>query len=259
MLTILSPSKALDISNTGFVETSLPRMLDETTALAKIMRKMSAKKMGVLMSMSADLTKLNKERFMQFSDDHAGDHAAENSKQAILAFKGGAYLGLDAESMTATELAWSQNHVRILSGLYGVLRPTDLMQPYRLEMGTSLATKRGKTLYAWWGDKITDLLNADLHEQGSNILFNLASQEYFKSIKQAKLNAEVYSANFFELRKGEYKFISFTAKKARGQMTRYIIDNHIDEPSEVRDFKVDGFRYVKKLSGEHEFIFVKKG
>jgi cytoplasmic iron level regulating protein YaaA (DUF328/UPF0246 family) len=255
MLTLLAPSKSLDYTPSEFEATSLPRMLDDTYALAKIMRKMSAKKMGALMSMSADLTKLNKERFIQFSEEFT----PENSKQAMLAFKGGVYLGLDAETFNPADLDWAQLHVRILSGLYGVLRPIDLMQAYRLEMGTSLPTRRGKSLYAWWGEKITEMLNADLTKQGSDIIFNLASQEYFKSVKTTKLNARVFSANFFELRNGEYKFISFTAKKARGLLCRYIIDNRIEDPSDVKSFKVDGFKYLKKLSSDQEFIFVKKG
>ncbi|RLD22299.1 MAG: peroxide stress protein YaaA [Bacteroidetes bacterium] len=255
MLTLLAPSKSLDFSKTDIKEASLPRLLDDTMPLVKIMQKMSAKKLGALMSMSDVLTKLNKERYMEFSNAHTEG----NSKQAILSFKGGVYLGLDAETMSVADLLWAQNHVRILSGLYGVLRPTDLMQPYRLEMGTGLTTKSGKSLYAWWGEKITDLLNEDLSKHSLGIVFNLASQEYSKSVKMAKLEAEVYSANFFERRNGEYKFISFTAKKARGLLCRYIIDNRIDKPEDVKDFTIDGFKYLKKLSSEREFIFVKKG
>ena len=255
MLTLLAPSKSLDFSKTDIKETSLPRLLDDTNSLVQIMRKMSAAKLRKLMSMSEDLAKLNKERFMQFSNDHTG----ENSKQAILSFKGGVYLGLDAETMNSRDIIWAQNHVRILSGLYGVLRPTDLVQAYRLEMGTGLTTKRGKSIYAWWGEKITNLVNEDLAPHSSKVIFNLASQEYMKSVKVAKLEGEVYSANFFEQRNGEYKFISFTAKKARGLLCRYIIDNRIDEPDDVKGFTVDGFKYLKKLSNEREFIFVKKG
>jgi cytoplasmic iron level regulating protein YaaA (DUF328/UPF0246 family) len=255
MLTLLAPSKTLDLTETEFKEASLPRLLDDTAALAKIMRKMSAKKLGALMSMSEVLTTLNKERFMQYTNEHT----LKNSKQAGLAFKGGVYLGLDAETMKIADLNWAQNHVRILSGFYGVLRPTDLIQAYRLEMGTSLTTKRGKSMYAWWGEKITDLLNEDLSQQESKVVFNLASKEYFKSVKTAKLIGEVYSANFFERRNGEYKFISFTAKKARGLLCRYIIDNRMDKPDDVKGFTIDGFKYIKKLSSDREFIYAKKG
>jgi len=255
MLTLLAPSKSLDYSNAEFTETSLPRLRDDTAALVQIMRNMSAKKLGQLMSMSEVLTTLNKERFMNFSKEYS----KENSKQAILAFKGGVYLGLDSATMKTADLIWAQNHVRILSGLYGVLRPNDLMQPYRLEMGTGLATKRGKSLYAWWGEKITNLLNEDLTNQDTKVIFNLASKEYIKSVKTGKLNGDVYSANFFEERNGEIKFISFTAKKARGLLCRYIIDNRIDEPLDVKGFTVDGFRFNKKLSSDYDFIFVKKG
>lgn len=255
MLTLLAPSKSLDSSSNEVKKSSIPRLLDDTNALAQIMRKMSAKKLGALMSMSDVLTKLNKERFLQFSTEHT----LENSKQAILTFKGGVYLGLDAESLKPDDLDWAQNHVRILSGLYGVLRPIDLIQPYRLEMGTRLATKRGKGMYAWWGEKITELLNEDLSLHGPKIVFNLASQEYAKSVKMAKLMGEVYSANFFERRNGEYKFISFTAKKARGLLCRFIIDNRIDKPGDVKDFNAEGFKFLTKLSSEREFIFVKKG
>ncbi len=255
MLTLLAPSKSLDTSGTDLNGASLPRLLNDTAALVRIMRKMSLKKLGQLMSMSPILTKLNKERFIQFSEECT----EENSKQAILAFQGGVYLGLNAETMSFADLQWAQNHVRILSGLYGVLRPNDLMQSYRLEMGTSLTTKRGNGLYAWWGEKITNLLNEDLDELGSKIIFNLASKEYFKSVKTANLSAEVYSANFFELRNGDYKFISFTAKKARGLLCRHIIDQRIDRPEDVKGFTEDGFRYLKKLSSDREFIFVKNG
>jgi uncharacterized protein len=255
MLTLLAPSKSLDYSDTHLKESSLPRLLNDTYALVKIMRKMSAKNLGELMSMSAILTKLNKNRFTEFSEEFT----AENSKQAFLAFKGGVYLGLDAETMKDADFTWAQDHVRILSGLYGVLRPIDLMQPYRLEMGTSLTTKRGKNLYAWWGMKITELINEDLKQHNTKVIFNLASNEYFKSVKSAALEGEVYSANFFELRNGAYKFISFTAKKARGLLCRYIIDKCINKPDEVKGFSVEGFKYHKRLSSDREFIFVKTG
>jgi cytoplasmic iron level regulating protein YaaA (DUF328/UPF0246 family) len=230
-------------------------MLDETQTLVRSLRRKSAKSIGELMSISSDLAKLNKERYTEFSEDFTN----ANSKQAILAFDGDVYSGLDNQTLLEDDLEWAQDHVRILSGLYGVLRPNDRMQPYRLEMGTKLKTRRGTNLYKYWGDKITNLLNEDIESHSQKFFFNLASNEYFKSVKVDKLNGELYSANFYERRDGEYKFISFTAKKARGWLTRYIIDNRIDTPEAVKDFNGEGFHYLKKLSSDREFIFVRKG
>ena len=255
MITLLSPAKSLDYTETDHNGSTVPRLMDETMPLVRSLRRKSAKSIGQLMSISDSLAKLNKQRYTEFSEDFT----AENSKQAILAFDGDVYTGIENSTLLEDDLAWAQDHVRILSGLYGVLRPNDLMQPYRLEMGTRLKTRRGKNLYDYWGERITNVLNEDIAEHDSKVFFNLASNEYFKAVKPDKLEGELYSANFYERRDGEYKFISFTAKKARGWLTRYIIDNRIDEPDAVKDFNGEGFRYLKKLSSEREFIFVRKG
>lgn len=255
MITLLSPAKSLNYSETDFNSSTMPRMLEETFPLVKSLRRKSAKSIGELMSISDKLAKLNKKRYTEFSEEFTD----ANAKQAILAFDGDVYTGLENQTLLEDDLEWAQDHVRILSGLYGVLRPNDLMQPYRLEMGTKLKTRRGRNLYDYWGDRITDLLNEDIASHDSKVFFNLASNEYFKSVKPENLNGELYSANFYERRDGEYKFISFTAKKARGWLTRYIIDNRIDQPEAVKDFDGEGFRYLKKLSSEREFIFVRKG
>lgn len=255
MITLLSPAKSLDFSPSRFKAHTSPRMLEDSEMLVEMMRKKSAKKIGELMSISDNLAVLNKNRFQHYKAEVTRDHA----KEAILAFKGDVYVGLDNETLGADDLVWAQSHVRILSGLYGVLRPRDLIQPYRLEMGTRLKNLRGKNLYAFWGDKITDLLNNDLKRRSSKVIFNLASKEYFSAVKPSLLHGELYSANFLERRNGEYKFISFTAKKARGWLCRYIIDNRITDPEQVKAFRGEGFKYLKSLSSEREFIFVRKG
>ena len=255
MITLLSPAKSLDYSPADYDSVSLPRLMERSQPLVNKMRRMSAKKIGELMSISDNLAKLNKERFVEF----ANTHDLDNSKQAILAFKGDVYVGLDNDTLEIADLDWTQEHVRILSGLYGVLRPNDLIQPYRLEMGTRLPTRKGKNLYDYWGDDITDLLNKDLEAHDTRVIMNLASNEYFKAVNTSRLDGELYSANFFERRNGEYKFISFTAKKARGWLTRYIIDNRIDDAESVRSFDSEGFGFNEELSSEREFIFTREG
>jgi cytoplasmic iron level regulating protein YaaA (DUF328/UPF0246 family) len=255
MIILLSPAKSLDFSEPRTSKHTLPRMLDDTNALAAIMKKKSAKELGSLMSISEKLSTLNRDRYKQYREDVS----LENAKQSILAFKGDVYVGLDNETLTAQDISWAQKRVRILSGLYGVLRPLDLIQPYRLEMGTKLKTKKGKNLYTWWGDKITDLLNADLKSDKSREILNLASNEYFKAVHPDDLDGTLYDVNFLERRNGEYKFISFTAKKARGWLCRYIIDQRIDRVDDAKSFTGEGFKFNKSLSSEHELVFTRKG
>lgn len=255
MITLLSPAKSLDYSETDHGQESFPRMMDETTRLVKTMRNKSAKAIGELMSISPELAKLNKQRYVGFEDTMTD----ENSKQAVLAFNGDVYQGLDTDSMSDEDLQWSQKHVRILSGLYGVLRPFDRIQPYRLEMGTRLKTRRGTNLYAFWGDRITKLINQDLEEQNSKVIFNLASNEYYKAVNERKVKAAIYRANFFEIRNGEQKFISFSAKRARGILTRFIVDNRIDDPQDVIAFDREGYAFDPDQSSDREFIFVRQG
>jgi cytoplasmic iron level regulating protein YaaA (DUF328/UPF0246 family) len=181
----------------------------------------------------------------------------KNSKQAILAFKGDVYTGLDAETMTTAELDFAQDHLRILSGLYGVLHPLDLMQPYRLEMGTQFKNPRGKNLYEFWGDKITQALNLDLKKQKDSILINLASNEYFQSIHTKNLEARIITPVFKDEKNGIYKIISFYAKKARGMMSRYIIRNKLTNPEAIKKFDAAGYQFDAKSSNHDEWVFTR--
>jgi cytoplasmic iron level regulating protein YaaA (DUF328/UPF0246 family) len=205
---------------------------------------------------------------MGLSDKLAGLNAARfgswtpaftpaNAKQALLAFKGDVYTGLAAESLSEAEFDYAQQHLRMLSGLYGLLRPLDLMQPYRLEMGTKLANARGKDLYAFWGTRISEWLNEALEEQGDNVLLNLASNEYFSAVKRSALNARVIDTEFRDQKNGQYKIISFYAKKARGMMSRFVISERIDNPEALKEFDVQGYRYSKELSQADKLIFLR--
>jgi hypothetical protein len=228
-------------------------MLDESKLLVDSLRDMSARRLSSLMSISPQLGALNRERFNSWRTPFTKD----NAKQAILAFKGDVYVGMDAESLSADDLKYAQKHVRILSGLYGVLRPLDLIQPYRLEMGTKLKNVRGRDLYQFWGARITDRLNADLKSLKTDTVLNLASVEYFKSVDTEGLKAEIVSPAFLDLNNGTYKIISFYAKKARGLMTAWIVKNRVGDPSGLRKFKVSGYRYSKELSEPGRPAFVR--
>ena len=253
LIHLISPAKTLDFSDHRADIYTEPRLLTQTKRLVRILKKKNAADLMALMSISEKLGTLNFERYQNFSKDFN----EENAKQAILAFKGDVYLGLEAESMNDQELNYAQDHLRILSGLYGLLRPLDLMQPYRLEMGTKLENKNGKDLYAFWGDDITKLLNRDLKENGCDTLVNLASKEYFKAINTKKLNARLVDIDFKENRDGVYKVISFNAKKARGTMSRLIIQNQIETVDGLKALEIDGYRYSEDLSSEDHLLFVK--
>ena len=202
------------------------------------------------MSLSDKLGALNYERFQEWETPFT----KSNSKQAILAFKGDVYQGLDAESLSETELIWAQKHVRILSGLYGILKPMDLMQPYRLEMGTKFATKRGQNLYDFWNSIITEELNKNFSSDNTNLL-NLASNEYFKSINVSELKANVISPVFMDKKNGKYKIISFFAKKARGLMTRYVIKNRIEDITDIQNFEEGGYFFSEAMSEDNKPVF----
>ena len=202
------------------------------------------------MSLSDKLGTLNYERFQEWKTPFT----KSNSKQAILAFKGDVYQGLDAESLSETELIWAQKHVRILSGLYGILKPMDLMQPYRLEMGTKFATKRGQNLYDFWNSIITEELNKNFSSDNTNLL-NLASNEYFKSINVSELKANVISPVFMDKKNGKYKIISFFAKKARGLMTRYVIKNRIEDITDIQNFEEGGYFFSEAMSKDNKPVF----
>jgi uncharacterized protein len=261
MLIVISPAKTLDYETPATTASNtLPDYLKEAAELITELRTLSPPEVSNLMGISAKLGDLNFGRFLNWQPDFT----PENAKQALLAFKGDVYTGLDAESLLEDQLLWAQNHLRILSGLYGLLRPLDLMQPYRLEMGTKFANSRGVNLYEFWGDKITDGLNQAIKDQASkkqkaNLLINLASNEYFKSVTPAKLNADVITPVFKDWKNGKYKIISFYAKKARGLMSRYIIENQIDDPEKIKQFDVAGYAYQSAMSSAREWVFTREG
>jgi cytoplasmic iron level regulating protein YaaA (DUF328/UPF0246 family) len=254
MLTVISPAKTLDFETAPTTRRSTrPQFLERASELVTEARELSPGDLRELMGVSDKIAELNHRRFMNWSEPFTLD----NAKQAILAFKGDVYTGLEAETLSAGQLQFAQQHLRILSGLYGLLRPLDLMQPYRLEMGIRFATPGGSNLYEFWGDSLTRALNTQLGKSGSRVLVNLASNEYFKSLQPGALDAEIITPAFKDLKGGRYKVISFYAKKARGQMARYIIDNELNEPDGLRRFRRDGYRYNKAESTAREPVFTR--
>lgn len=258
MIIILSPSKTLDFSDKQFNIAhnnthSEPVFMDETQILAEILRKKSASQMAKLMGISNKLASLNYDRYQSFSTPFA----PHNARQALLAFKGDVYTDIAVDTYSQEDFAFAQKHVRILSGLYGLLRPLDLMHPYRLEMSTQLSNPKGRTLYAFWGDKITEQLNTSLQQQSYKILVNLASHEYFKAINTKKLEAEVITPVFKQYKNGVYKVIALHAKRARGTMTHFIIQNSIDKVEKIKTFNEAGYEYSDHLSSATEWIFVR--
>jgi len=254
MLILISPAKSLDFetenSNKTFSESIF---LKESQSLIKQVRKFSTDEIADFMSISPKLAQLNYERFVNWHLPFDLD----NAKQAILAFKGDVYTGLDAGSLSETELQTAQKDLRILSGLYGVLRPLDLIQAYRLEMGKKLKTTKGNNLYEFWGDKITTEINKTLKENNDKHLINLASNEYFKSVNKKKIKAEIITPVFKDFKNGQYKVISFFAKKARGLMTRFIIQNNITDPEYLKAFNSDGYTFNPHLSTDTELVFTR--
>ena len=255
MLTVISPAKSLDYdSPIATAEYSQPTELTRSRKLIKRLRELSETEIAKLMSVSDGIAELNHQRYRQWKTPFK----PENARQAIYAFKGDVYLGFDAYSMTDQNAAFAQDNLRILSGLYGILRPLDLMQPYRLEMGTRLDTEAGSNLYQFWNDRITRSLNKDLKASGGNTLINLASNEYFKSIQPKSLKADIITPAFKDFRKGEYRFIQFFAKKARGTMARFIVDKQITNPEEIKDFDRDGYQYNPELSSQRDWVFTRR-
>ena len=254
MLTLISPAKTLDFDTPPHTrKTTQPLFLEQSEALVNDARDMSPEDIRKLMGVSENIAELNHERFMNWGTPFTLD----NAKQSILAFKGDVYTGLEAETLSAKQLTFAQKHLAILSGLYGVLRPLDLMQPYRLEMGLKFANSGGKNLYEFWGDAINDAVAGLLKKSGSNVLVNLASNEYFKSVRAKGLEADIVTPVFKDKKNGKYRVISFFAKKARGQMARYIIDNALNEPEGLKKFRVDGYRYNKGESTARELVFTR--
>ena len=254
MLTVLSPAKTLDYETAPITQSStVPRFMDQSALLVEDARGLSPDDIRSLMGVSEQIAHLNHERFMNWQAEPASD----NAKQAVLAFKGDVYTGLQAETLSEEGLAFAQDRLRILSGLYGLLRPLDLMQPYRLEMGLKFANQRGKNLYEFWGAQLTDTLNDDLASANTDVLINLASNEYFKAVKPKLLNADVITPQFKDLKNGQYKMISFFAKKARGIMARYIIDNRITEPESLKSFAEAGYYYSEAESKGDQWVFLR--
>ncbi|MGI9318377.1 MAG: peroxide stress protein YaaA [bacterium] len=255
MLIVLSPAKTLDFeTRTRTRKFTEPDLLDQSKMLIDVLRRQSSSKLQSLMHISPALAELNEERYKAWQPECD----RTDTKQAVLAFKGDVYTGLEAEMLDARDMAWAQNHLRILSGLYGVLRPLDLMRPYRLEMGTKLKTRRGKNLYEFWDKRITELLNAQLETIGTETLVNLASNEYFKSVKPKLLHASIVSPAFRDWNNGEYKMIGFLAKKARGRMAAWIIRNRIKQPEKLIEFNLDGYTYAEALSSPYRPVFLRQ-
>jgi len=253
MLIVLSPAKSLDFESpvkTKLVST--PAMLERSAALIEVLRGYSPGQIAELMTLSDKLAVLNVGRYADWSPDTNG------ARQAAMAFNGDVYGGLDAPSLKPKALAWTQQHLRILSGLYGVLRPLDLIHPHRLEMGTRLPTEGARDLVGFWGDAVTDHLNAAIAANGDDVLVNLASQEYFHAVQAKRLGVPVIHPVFEEWKDGKFKIISFYAKRARGLMARYAAEKGAVDAEQLKKFKVEGYAYVKKVSTDTEWVFRRK-
>lgn len=247
MLVVVSPAKKLDMSPVNGIKTTQPALLDRAQELAGLARDLSAEQLKKMMQISDALADLNVDRFARF-----GEMAR---KPAALAFAGDTYTGLEAASLDPDELNWAQDHLRILSGLYGLLRPLDEIEPYRLEMGSRMATPRGKTLYEYWGDTLAQAINTQAEATGSAVLVNCASQEYFGAVPSDRLNLPVVTPVFKEWRDGKLKIISFFAKQARGAMARFIVQNRLSDPSALKDFESGGYRFEPDDSTDSTFVF----
>lgn len=255
MLAIVSPAKTLDYESPVSTEQfTRPGHLKQSRLLISRLRDFSALDLVELQHVSSKIAELNFERNHRWRTPFN----LKNSRQAVFAFKGDVYTGLDAYSLSEASLEYAQEHLRILSGLYGLLRPLDLIQPYRLEMGTKLATEEANNLYEFWDLKITDALNKQLKAIGSNTLINLASNEYFKSVKPTSLKAHIITPAFKEYKNGEYKMISFFAKKARGLMARYMIENQVSDVESLKDFDSEGYTFKSSLSDENNLVFTRR-
>ncbi|MCW8888526.1 MAG: peroxide stress protein YaaA [Gammaproteobacteria bacterium] len=254
MLIVISPAKTLDFTTPAQTGRSTqPELLDDSQILIDRARQLSALDIADLMKVSMKIADLNFERFESWQTPFTPD----NAKQALLAFKGDVYTGLGAEDFSRTDLDFAQKHLRILSGLYGLLRPLDLMQPYRLEMGRALSNPRGKNLYQFWGEKITQTINRQLNKESEPALINLASNEYFKSVKPELVAGRLITPNFKELKNGGYKVIGVHAKKARGMMSRFIIKNRLTDVEDLKSFTDMDYHFNPELSNDSDWIFTR--
>ena len=253
MLFLLSPAKSLDYDTpvSPDLPHTLPQFPKESAALIKLLKQKSPQDIAHLMDLSDALSALNVARYAAWSPKFT----AKNSKQAMLAFNGDVYDGLNAKTLTADDLEWAQQHVGVLSGLYGLLRPLDWMQPYRLEMGTALASARGANLYKFWGSSIAQHLNTQLAADKTPVVVNLASQEYFKSVDRKALKARVVECVFEDFKNGQYKVISFNAKRARGMMARYAITKRISSVKKLESFTADGYAFAAAASTADRLVF----
>jgi len=255
MLTVISPAKSLDFeSSIPSVKTTKPRFLSQSQEIINQIKKLAPQDVASLMRLSEKLAVLNYDRFQAFQTPFT----KKNARAAVFAFRGDVYQGLDADSLSQDDLSFAQNHLRILSGLYGVLRPLDLIQAYRLEMGTKFKSKLGKNLYDFWDGTLHQSISKELAKNESPILINLASNEYFKALKAKQLSQEIITPIFKDFKNDQYKVISFFAKKARGLMSRYIIQNRIDQPDALKDFRLGGYKFSKRLSSDNEFVFTRR-
>lgn len=254
MLILLSPAKTLDFERPAPVaDYTEPEFLDRSAELVDTLNRLAPQDLASLMKLSDKLADLNHRRNREWQRPFTPD----NAKQAVAAFKGDVYTGLAVEDWQADDFAWAQQHLRILSGLYGLLRPLDLMQPYRLEMGTRLANSQGNDLYAFWGSQLTRALNALLSQQAHPVLVNLASNEYWHAVKPKALDAPVISPVFKDWKNGQYKLISFYAKKARGLMASWIVRQRVDDPARLREFNVNGYRYDAEQSTPDKPVYLR--
>ena len=251
MILVISPSKTMTFEGNKHPVFSQPVLLDQSERLAAALKKLSPGQVCKLMGVSDKLAQLNWQRYQDFS----APFDLDNARQALLAFKGDVYSGLGAETFSDADLSFSQDHVRILSGLYGILKPLDLMQAYRLEMGTKFSAGHSKNLYEFWNSRVTETLNNDLKIQKHPLLVNLASDEYFKVIRPKILQTSILKISFKENKSGTYKVIAIHAKRARGLMVNYVVKNRLDNPEDLKSFDSEGYEFNKALSTNKELVF----
>jgi hypothetical protein len=254
MIVLLSPAKTLDYSQEFDVQHTAPAFLSDSAKLIKELKVKEPKDIASLMGLSDKLATLNFDRYQSWS---ASKTMGNDSKPALFVFQGDVYQGLQANTFNKKDITFAQKHLRILSGLYGELRPLDVIKPYRLEMGTKLPTARGKNLYKFWGTKVQENILKELKANKSNLVVNLASKEYFTVVGSLPTDVDVVSPVFKDFKNGEYKLISFYAKKARGYMSHWIIKNKVSKPEDLKNFDAEGYKYSKKLSTESEPVFLR--